>query len=57
MVVLATGPKVRGFRRGQGRRIFKGDKIRTTTSFGEEVKLSAHDARFYGTLKIPAEYD
>jgi hypothetical protein len=38
--VLAIGPNVRGFKTGQGRCIFKGDKIRSTTSFGGEVKPS-----------------
>jgi hypothetical protein len=32
-------------------------EFRSTTSFGEEVKPSAHGGRFYGMLKIPAEYD
>jgi hypothetical protein len=35
----------------------KGDKIRRTTSLGEEVTPQPHVARFYGILKIPAEYD
>jgi hypothetical protein len=35
--VLATGPKVRGFDPDRGRWIFKGDKSRSTTSFGGEV--------------------
>jgi hypothetical protein len=38
--VLATGPKDRGFKPGRGQWIFKGDKIRSTTSFGGEVKPS-----------------
>jgi hypothetical protein len=33
---------------------FKGDK---TTSFGGEVKPSAHVVRFYTILKISAVYD
>jgi hypothetical protein len=28
--VLATGPKVRGFKPGRGEEMFKGDKIRNT---------------------------
>jgi hypothetical protein len=36
--VLGTEPKIRGFKPGRGRRIFKGNKIRSTTSFGGEVK-------------------
>jgi hypothetical protein len=37
VIVPATGPKVRGLKHGQRRWIFKGDKIRSTTSFGGEV--------------------
>jgi hypothetical protein len=44
--VLATGPKVRGFKPGRVRWIFKGDKIRGTTSFGGEVKSSVPCRRF-----------
>jgi hypothetical protein len=38
--VFATGPKVRGWMD------FKGDKIRSTTSFGGEVKPSVPCRRF-----------
>jgi hypothetical protein len=38
--VSATGSKVRGFKSGRGRYIFKVDKIRITTSFGGEIKPS-----------------
>jgi hypothetical protein len=38
VIVFAIGPKVRGFKPGQGRWIFKGHEIRSTTSFGREVK-------------------
>jgi hypothetical protein len=31
--------------------------IRSTTYFGREVEPLAHVVRFYGMLKIPAEYD
>jgi hypothetical protein len=41
--VLATGPKVRGFDPDRGRWIFK---IRSTTSFGGEVKPSVPCRRF-----------
>jgi hypothetical protein len=45
--VLATGPKVRGFDPDRGRWIFKGNKkIRSTTSFGGEVKPSVPCRRF-----------
>jgi hypothetical protein len=37
--VLAIGPKVRGFKTGQRRWIFKGDKIPQHAFFGVEVKL------------------
>jgi hypothetical protein len=33
VIVLAIGPKVREFKPGQGRWIFKGDKVCSTTSF------------------------
>jgi hypothetical protein len=38
--VLVAEAKVRGFKSGRGRWIYKGDKIRNTTSFGGEVKSS-----------------
>jgi hypothetical protein len=38
-VVLAIRPKFCGFKPGQEQRIFKGDEIRSTTSFGREEKL------------------
>jgi hypothetical protein len=46
--VLATGPKVRGFKPGRGRWIwiFKDDKIRSTPFFGGEVKPSVPCRRF-----------
>jgi hypothetical protein len=44
--VLATGPKIRGFKPGRGRWIFKCDKIRSTPSFGGEVKPSVPCRRF-----------
>jgi len=36
--VLAFGTQVRGFKPGRSRRIFKGEKILSTLSFGGEVK-------------------
>jgi hypothetical protein len=55
VIVLATGPKVRGFKLGIRRWTFKGDKIRSTTSFeGEGV---APCRKILQQLKIPAEYD
>jgi hypothetical protein len=45
--VLATGPKVRGFDPSRGRWIFiRVIKIRSTTSFGGEVKTSVLCRRF-----------
>jgi hypothetical protein len=41
VIVLAIGPKVCGLKSGRERLIFKGYKIRSTTSFGGEVKPSA----------------
>jgi hypothetical protein len=54
--VLATGPKVRGFKPGQGREDFKGDKIRSTPSFGGEVKPSV-PCRRLRHIKEPYEHD
>jgi hypothetical protein len=36
--VLAFGTQVRGFKPGRSRRIFQGEKILSTPSFGGEVK-------------------
>jgi hypothetical protein len=44
--VLATGPKVRWFIPGRGRWILAVIKIRSTTSFGGEVKPSVPCRRF-----------
>jgi len=44
--VLAFGTQVRGFNPGRSRRIFKGEKILSTPSFGGEVKLSVPCRRF-----------
>jgi hypothetical protein len=38
---LAIGPKVRGFRSQRGRGFLRAVKIRSTPSFGGEVKPSA----------------
>jgi hypothetical protein len=38
VIVLATEPKVRWFKSGRARWIFKDDKVRSTTSFGGEIK-------------------
>ena len=44
--VLAFGTQVRGFKPGRSRRIFKGEKILSTPSFGGEVKPSVPCRRF-----------
>jgi len=44
--VLAFGTQVRGFKPGRSRRIFKGEKIFSTPSFGGEVKPSVPCRRF-----------
>jgi hypothetical protein len=40
VIVFATGPKFRGLKPGRGGRIFKGDKIRSTSYLGGAVKPS-----------------
>ena len=44
--VLAFGTQVRGLKPGRSRRIFKGEKILSTLSFGGEVKPSVPCRRF-----------
>ena len=44
--VLTFGTQVRGFKPGRSRRIFKGEKILSTPSFGGEVKPSVPCRRF-----------
>ena len=44
--MLAFGTQVRGFKPGRRRRIFKGEKIFSTPSFGGEVKPSVPCRRF-----------
>ena len=44
--VLAFGTQVRRFKPGRSRRIFKGEKILSTPSFGGEVKPSVPCRRF-----------
>ena len=44
--VLAFGTQVRGFKPGQSRRIFKGEKILSTLFFGGKVKPSVPCRRF-----------
>ena len=44
--MLAFGTQVRGFKPGRSRRIFQGEKILSTPSFGGEVKPSDPCRRF-----------
>jgi hypothetical protein len=44
--VLAFGTQVRGFKPGRSRRIFQGEKIPSTRSFGGEVKPAVPCRRF-----------
>ena len=44
--VLAFSTQVRGFKPGRSRRIFKGEKVLSTPSFGGEVKPSVPCRRF-----------
>jgi hypothetical protein len=51
--VLATGPKGRRFKPGRGDGFLRVIKIRSTFSFGWEVKPKVKCRRFYCMLKIP----
>jgi hypothetical protein len=53
--VLDTGPNDRGFKAGRGDGFLRAIKIRSTPSFGWEVKpvVPCRKIRFYGMLKIP----
>jgi hypothetical protein len=56
--MLAFSTQVHGFKHGRSRRIFKGEKILSTPSFGVEVKLSVPCHRFMAckrTLECIAE--
>ena len=44
--MLAFATQVRGFKPGRSHRIFKGEKILSTPSFGEKVKPSVPCRRF-----------
>jgi len=44
--VLAFRTQVRGFKPGRNRRIFKGEKMLSMPSFGQEVKSSVPCRRF-----------
>ena len=49
--VLAFGTQVRWFKPGRSRRIFQGEKILSTSSFGREVKTSV-PCRSFAACKI-----
>ena len=51
--VVAFSTHVPGFKPGRSRRIFKGEKILSTPSFGGEVKPSVPCRRFAACKKIP----
>jgi hypothetical protein len=55
--VLAIGPKVRGFRPGRGDGILRAIKIRSTLSFGGEVKPSAPGRKILQHVKELYEYE
>jgi hypothetical protein len=57
LVSVLVGPKVRGFKPGRGRWIFKGVKIRSTTFFERKVKPPVPCLSFYGTLRNSVEYE
>ena len=51
--VLTFGTQVRGFNSGRSRRIFQGEKIHSTPSFGGEVKPSVPCRRFTACKRFP----
>jgi hypothetical protein len=53
--VLATGLKVRGFKPGRERCIFKDNKKRNTPSFGGEVKALAKCRKIFRRDEKPIE--
>ena len=50
--VLACSTQVRGFKPGRSRRIFKGEKILSTPSFGGEVKPSVPCRRSLNGVEV-----
>jgi hypothetical protein len=50
-------PRFAGSKAAEDNELSTVTKICATTSFGGEVKLSAHVVRFYGMLNNPAEYE
>jgi hypothetical protein len=56
VIVLAIGPKVRGFKPGRGQWFSRAIKVRTTSLFWGVIKPSAPCRKFYDILKNTAEY-
>jgi hypothetical protein len=57
VIVLATEQKVRGFRPSQDDGILKAIKIRSTTSFGLEVKPSVPCRKILRNVKDSYRYE
>jgi hypothetical protein len=53
VIVLATRPKVCGFKTGRGHQIFKGEKIQCWTSFGGEIKPVVSCRKILRRVKYP----
>jgi hypothetical protein len=53
VIVLAIGPKVRGFKHDQGRWILRAIKIRNTISLGGAVKPSVPSRKILRHVKEP----
>jgi hypothetical protein len=56
VIVLTTGPKFHGFKPGQGYGFLRAIKISSRTSFGGEVKPSAH-VRILWHVKVTSKYE
>jgi hypothetical protein len=54
--VLATGPKGRGFKPGRGDEFLRAIKIRSTPSFGWEVKPEVPCRKILRHVKDPLTY-
>jgi len=53
IIVLAIGPKIRGFNPGRGRLIVRATEVRNTTYFGGEVKSSVPRLKILQHFKNP----
>jgi hypothetical protein len=56
VIMLATGPKIRGFIPDRGRWISRTIKFHSTTSFGGEAKPSVSCRKMLRHVKKPYEY-